>query len=108
MAIRLRYLPLPEVSEGMVLGAPLVLVEHGVITFSLPAGHALTVSNLQQMNVRHAEYVCVQEEDLRSDGERETAWLHAEERLQRIFRAADMSQPAVARLYEAVLAYRRA
>ena len=108
MTTRLRYLPLHEAEAGMVLGAPLVVAEHGVTTFSLPAGHALTAGNLQQLNVRHAEFVCVEEEDTRSDEEREKEWRQAEERLQRIFRAADLQQPALAGLYRAVLAYRRA
>lgn len=107
MNFYLRYLPLPDVSEGMVLGAPLILTENGVISFSLPAGHVLTESNLQQMKVRHAEFVCVQEVDRRSDAERADAWAQAEARLQRIFRAADLRQSAMAGLYEAVRAFRR-
>src|SRR5574343_802491 len=102
-----RYLPLPEVAAGMVLGAPLVIAEKGVISFSLPAGHELTESNLHQMRVRRAEFVCVLEVDSRSEAERAEAWARAEARLQRIFRAADLRQPAMAGLYEAVLAFRR-
>lgn len=105
--VRLRYLPLPEVTAGMVLGAALILTEKGVISFSLPAGHELTESNLQQMRVRHAEFVCVQEVDQRSDAERTEAWMQAEARLQHIFRAADLQQPTLASLYEAVRAFRR-
>lgn len=107
MNYRLRYLPLPEIAAGMVLGAPLILAEKGVISFSLPVGHVLTESNLQQMKVRQAEFVCVQEVDQRSDAERADAWAQAEARLQRIFRAADLRQPALAGLYEAVRAFRR-
>ncbi len=107
MNYRLRYLPLPDIAAGMVLGAPLTLTEKGVISFSLPVGHVLTESNLQQMRVRRAEFVCVQEADQRSDVERADAWAQAEERLQRIFRAADLRQPALAGLYEAVRAFRR-
>lgn len=107
MNYRLRYLPLPEVTEGMTLGVPLLLVEKGVISFSLPAGHVLAGSNLQQMRVRHAEFVCVQEEDRRTDDERVDEWARSEARLQMIFRAANLAQPSMARLYEAVRAYRR-
>lgn len=107
MDFRLRYLPLPDVVEGMVLGAPLTLAENGVISFHLPDGHVLTESNLQQMRVRHAEVVCIREPDSRSDEERANEWARAEERLQTIFRAADLAQPATAGLYEAVRAYRR-
>lgn len=91
----------------MVLGAPLILAEKGVISFSLPVGHVLTDSNIQQMKVRQAEFVCVQEADQRSDAERADAWAQAEARLQRIFRAADLSQPALSGLYSAVRAFRR-
>lgn len=107
MNYRLRYLPLPDIAAGMVLGAPLTLAEKGVISFSLPVGHVLTESNLQQMRVRQAEFVCVQEDDQRSDAERADAWAQAEARLQRIFRAADLRQPALAGLYDAVRAFRR-
>lgn len=107
MNYRLRYLPLPEVTAGMVLGRQLVLTEHGVIRFSLPAGHALTEANLRQLAVHQAEFVCIQEEDTRTDEERESDWLAHEKRLACIFRSADMSDPAVSGLYKAVLAYRR-
>ncbi|MBS1131973.1 MAG: hypothetical protein H6R16_2975 [Proteobacteria bacterium] len=107
MNYHLRYLPLPDVTEGMVLGAPLSIAEKGVISFSLPEGHSLTETNLQQMKIRHAEFVCVREEDTRSDDERANAWAQTEARLQRIFRAADLRQPVMANLYEAVRAYRR-
>lgn len=107
MEYRRRYLPLTDVHEGMVLGAPLVLTEHGVITFSLPADHELTESNLRQMQRRNAEFVCVRETDERSDEERAADAARVEARLQRIFRMADLADPMAAGLYEAVLAYRR-
>lgn len=107
MSIRLRYLPLPEVTEGMVLGRQLVLCEHGVIRFSLPAGHALTEANLRQLAVHQAEFVCIGEEDGRSEEVRAREWAAHEARLARIFRAADLDDPALAGLYQAVLAYRR-
>jgi hypothetical protein len=108
MNYRLRYLQLPDVSEGMVLGAPLVLMaDNGVISLTLPAGHVLNESTLRQLHVRHAEFVCIQVEDERSDEERAAEVEQAEARLKRIFRGADLSRPAVAGLYEALLAYRR-
>lgn len=107
MNYRLRHLPLSEVCEGMMLGAPLVLTENGVISLSLPAGHVLTESSLRQIHVRHAEFVCIRLEDERSDEERADDIAATEARLRQIFRAADLSQPAVAGLYEAVRAFRR-
>ncbi|RIX44046.1 MAG: hypothetical protein D3M94_15150 [Rhodocyclales bacterium GT-UBC] len=91
----------------MVLGAPLMLPEHGVSTFSLPLGHVLTDTNLHQMAVRHAEFVCIQQEDTRSDDERAAEIAESEDRVRHIFRTADLSEPLMARLYGAVLAYRR-
>lgn len=107
MEIRLRYLPIADVSEGMILGAPLVLSEHGISNFSLPAGHSLTETNLRQMAVRHAEFVCVQQNDERSDAEREAERKADELRLRHIFRASNFDNPVMSRLYEAVLAFRR-
>lgn len=104
---RLRYLPLPETTEGMVLGTQLVVAEHGVVRFSLPAEHALTEANLRQLAAHRAEFLCIREEDGRSEEERQKEWEMREQRLARIFRAADLGQPAVAGLYQAVLAYRR-
>lgn len=107
MEVRLRYLPIADATEGMILGAPLVLSEHGRNTFSLPVGHALTESNIRQMNVRHAEFVCIQIPDQRSVEERDAEWAASETRLRHIFRSANLKNPAMSRLYEAVLAFRR-
>lgn len=107
MNYRLKHLPLPDVSEGMVLGAPLLLLaDNGVISLTLPGGHVLNESTLRQLHVRHAEFVCIQVEDERTDEERAAEVAQAEARLRRIFRAADLSRPAVAGLYEALRAYR--
>jgi len=106
MRQHLRYLPLPDVVEGMVLGAPLTIAEHGVTNFALPAGHVLTDSNLQQIVRRHGEFACIAEDDPRSDEVREAEQVHRQERLDTIFSRADRSKPAVAGLYAAVLAYR--
>lgn len=102
----LRYLPLSEVLEGMVLGTPLTIAEHGVTNFFLPAGHELTESNIRQIALRHGEFVCIQEADPRSDEERAAALQAAEARLDKIFSLADLSRPAMAGLRAAVLAYR--
>lgn len=107
MNYRLRYLPLSDVTEGMVLGAPLVLADRGVIRFALPAGHGLTEANLRQLAVHQAQFVCIQEEDSRSDEERAEEIADHERRLARIFRSADFNEPALAGLYSAVVAFRR-
>ena len=107
METRLRYLPIADVQEGMVLGAALVLAENGVSNFSLPAGHELTETNLRQMAVRHAEFVCVQVPDERGEAERDAEWKASEARLRHIFRATRPGDPVMGKLYEAVLAFRR-
>lgn len=107
MVTRLRCLPFSSIDQGMVLGAPLTVPEQGVVSFVLPAGHELTESNLRQMAIRQAEYACVCEEDSRSDEIREMEWAASEKRLQEIFRLADLSQPALAGLYGAVLRLRK-
>jgi len=106
MKKHLRYLPLSEVVEGMVLGASLTIAENGVTNFTLPAGHVLTDSNLRQIVRRHGEFACVAEEDTRSDEVREAEYAHLQSRLDTIFSRADRSKPAIAGLYAAVLAYR--
>jgi len=107
MATHLQFLPLEEADEGMVLGAPLVLTEHGVMTYRLPAGHRLTESNLRQLAVHHGEFVCVEVEDLRNEAERQNQWLQHEKRLAHLFRRADLSNLALAALYQAVTRFRR-
>lgn len=107
MRQRLRYLPLPEVSAGMVLGAPLALADHGVTNFTLPAGHELTEGSLRQIASRHGEFVCVLEEDQRSEAECQADREREMKRLEQVFAHADLSpHSALASLYAAVLAYR--
>lgn len=106
MKQHLRYLPLPEVVEGMVLGAPLTITEHGVTNFALPVGHVLTDSNLRQIAQRHGEFACIAEDDPRSDEVCAAEYARLQDRLDSIFSRADRSKPAIAGLYAAVLAYR--
>ena len=103
---RLRYIPLSEAREDMVLGAPLIIAEHGVTNFSLPAGHELTEQNIRQIALRHGEFLCIQEADSRSEAEYAEAVERSRARLDVIFSLVDRSRPAAAGLYKAVLAYR--
>jgi len=106
MPTRIRYLPIEEVTTGMVLGAPLVIAEQGVTRFSLPAGCELTDSNMAQIAQRNAEWACVEEDDPRSDDERAADLAATRARLDSLFAQTDCSQPANAALYAAVLRYR--
>jgi len=107
METRLRYLPITDATEGMILGAPVVLSEQGINSFKLPAGHALTETNIHQMALRHAEFICIEVPDERSPEEREAEWAVEEMRVNQIFRAADLNDPIMARLHAAVLNFRR-
>ena len=102
-----RYLTLREVTVGMTLAAPLLISERGLLRFSLPEGHVLNADNLHQLRLFHAEFVPVYVADQRTESEREQDLATAEARLNYIFRLADMQVPAIAGLYNAVLAYRK-
>lgn len=106
MNTRLRYIPFEDAVEGMVLGAPLLLTEHGVTTLTLPAGHELSETSLHQLYQRHAEYVCIVEDDPRTDEQRAADSEALNARLEAMFAATDRSQPAMAGLFAAVQRYR--
>lgn len=103
---RLRYVPFDEAEAGMMLGEPVALTERNVLRFSLPAGHTLTESNLRQLAVLRAEFVCIAEPDVRSDEQIAGDAAAAAARVMEIFKWADLSQPAMAALFDRVLAYR--
>lgn len=90
----------------MALGAPLVVTKQGVIDFTLPAGHALTETNLRQIALRQVEFVCIAEADGRGEAEREVAVAAEAARLAQVFAQADLSDPTLAGLHAAILAYR--
>ncbi|MEY4593042.1 MAG: hypothetical protein RIR18_1937 [Pseudomonadota bacterium] len=104
---RLHYIPLVQAAPDMILGMPLVLTEHGVVRFNLPAGHKLNQANLDQIQTRHAEIICVVEPDVRTPEEQEAAWASAEKELNTIFQLADPQQVLIHNLRDAVMAYRR-
>ncbi len=104
--IRKHYLPFGEVAPGMILGEPLMLTERDVLRLRLPAGHELTEGNLRQLRALHAEFVCVAMPDLRSDEEIAAEAARAAARVMDIFAGADLSNPALAALFDRVLAYR--
>lgn len=103
---RKHYLPFGEVEPGMVLGEPIALTERHVLRFSLPAGHELTEGNLRQLAAHHAEFVCIALPDTRSDEEIAAESAQAAANVVRIFERANLANPAVAALFERVLAYR--
>lgn len=103
---RLLYLPFNEIQPGMVLGEAVSLSNRNIMRFSLPAGHELSDDNVRQLAVHCAEFVCVALPDTRSDEELAHDAEMAAARVQRTFAGADLSQPALAALYQCVLAFR--
>lgn len=103
---RRQYLPFHEVDAGMVLADPIRLTDRHVVRFSLPAGHALTETDLRQLTTFGTEYVCIAAPDTRSAEQVADETAASAARLQRIFGNADLSRPALAALYRRVLAYR--
>lgn len=106
MRTRIRFLPLTELIDGMVLGLPAQVIEQGRLGLSLPAGHVLTPENVRQLTAHHAEYVAVAEDDQRSDAELVAETERVVQQVSQIFQGADLSAPDMAALYEQVIAYR--
>jgi hypothetical protein len=105
MQTRRSYLPLFSVEPGMTLARPVVVTEQGRAALSLPTGHLLTEANIAQLRAHHAQYVCVDEEDRRSNIVREQQIAVQEARLAAIFRNAGLNHPGTRAFYEAVRAY---
>jgi len=104
--LRRHYLPFQDVQPGMVLGEAVTVAERQVVRFTLPAGHELTEANLHQLGAHHAEFVCVAVPDTRTDEQITADAAAAVASVKHIFHGADLSQPALARLFDRVLAYR--
>ena len=108
MRTRTHYIPLETTSAGMMLGAPVNVVTHGVMRFSLPAGHELTDDNLRQLTIHRAEYVFVSEPDTRSEATVAEDAALAAHRVMQIFENADLGDATTAALFDQVLAFRSA
>ncbi len=108
MRTRTHYLPLIEAADGMVLGAPVIVKNHGIVRFSLPAGHALTHDNLRQLKIHQAEFIFVATPDERSDEQIAVDTALAARRTMEIFSGADLTDPNLAALFDQVLGYRTA
>lgn len=108
MRIRPHYITFIEAEAGMVLGAPVSVVNHGVLCYSLPAGHTLTSDNLRQLGVHGAEFVVIAEPDTRSDEQVAIDTAQAAHSVMGIFVGADLTDPTMSALFRQVLAYRSA
>jgi len=104
--VRKHYLPVTEVAPGMVLGDAIFLSERKLLRFSLPAGHTLTEDNLRQLIAHRAEFVCIAMPDQRTDEEVSLAAANSAGQVMKIFEGADLSRPAIAALFDRILAFR--
>lgn len=107
MEIRHDFIATFEAEPGMRLARPLTKVFNQRL-FSLPAGTELTEDLIRQMSVRGVHCLVVERPDPRDAAQLEQDRTRVESDIRRIFARADLSQPAVAGLYEAVLSYRLA
>jgi len=105
---RLRGTPLSLARAGVVLGAPVRIENHGVLRFSLPAGHTLTEDNLHQLAAHRAEFIFVAEPDSRADEQVAVDVARVARRVLDIFAGADLGDPTMAALFDQVLVYKSA
>ncbi|MES2879286.1 MAG: hypothetical protein V4713_12770 [Pseudomonadota bacterium] len=108
MRTRHRYIPISDVQVGMTLGAPLNVVQRGILSLTLPDGHVLTEENMGQLGAHAAEFMCITETDTRSDEEVAQDATRATARVRQIFDGADLNDSTLATLFDQVLAYRSA
>lgn len=108
MRTRTHYIPIVEAEAGMTLGAPVKVVNHGMLRFSLPVGHVLTRDNLHQLTAHQAEFIFVAEPDDRTDEQVAVDAALAARRTMEIFAGADLTDPTLAALFDQVLSYRSA
>ena len=108
MRTRTHYIPIVEAEPGMVLGAPVVITNNGMVRLKFPARHILTKDNLHQLTAHHAEFIFVAEPDGRSDEQVAVDAALSARRTMEIFAGADLTDPTLAALFDQVLAYRSA
>lgn len=108
MRTRTRYLPCNEAEADMMLAAPVNVINHGRLRFSLPLGHVLTADNLNQLRAHRAEFIFIAEADDRPDEQVAIDSAEDARRVMEIFVGADLSDPNMAALFDQVLTYRSA
>ena len=108
MRTRHHYIPIVEARPGMVLSAAARVVERGMLSLELRAGHALTEENLHQLNAHHAEFIFVDLPDPRCDEQVAVDAALAARRVLQIFEGADLTDPNMVALFDQVLGYRSA
>lgn len=108
MRTRHLYIPSELAREGMVLSQPAHAVQRGYLSLTLPAGHTLTEENLSQLSSCHAEFIGIEQPDLRSDEQIALEVAQSVGRVLSIFEGADLTDPNMAAFFDQVLGYRSA
>lgn len=90
----------------MVLAKPLMVVDRGMLSEGLPAGHELTADSLAKLASRHAELACVHMADPRSPEQKRANLAREQARLAEIFRGSDLKHAPTLMLYRAMLDFR--
>ena len=106
MKTRRQYIPVTEIEPGMVLGETVQVVERGLLSMALQPGHLLTPDNVSQLNAHHAEFICIDQPDDRSDEQIALDTEQAAHRVQEIFKDCNMDDPTLLALFDQVMAYR--
>jgi hypothetical protein len=105
MKTRPRYITLSEAEAGMELAAPLSTISHGILNLTLPAGHILTHNSLQQLHAHKAEFMFIVEPESRPSEQIAIEAAEAAHRVMEIFAGADLSDPAMATLFNQILIF---
>lgn len=108
MRTRHQYIPVTQIAPGMVLGETVQVVERGLLSMVLPPGHLLTPDNVNQLNAHHAEFICIDQPDERSDEQITLDTEQATHRVQEIFKDGNLEDPTLQALFDQVMAYRTA
>lgn len=100
MRIRRLVIPVDQAQAGMVLGQPLEVVFRRMLGLTVPAGPILTEETLNQLSVHHAELVCIDQADHRSDEQVAVDADQAARRVLTLFEGADLCAPRMAAFFD--------
>jgi len=104
--MRPRCIQLAEAEPGMLLGAPIQIVNHGYLSLSLSKGQELTDSTIHQLVAHGGMTIFILEPEERSNDQIAVDAAAAAKRVMEVFSSADLSDPNVAALFDQILIYR--
>jgi hypothetical protein len=105
MRTRTHYIPVHDAQVGMLLAES---VKDSFARSMFPMGLQLSEENLHQLLAHQIEYICVTEQDSRNDTVVADDAAHSAKDVLDIFEHADLTDPAMAALFNQVLTYRSA